>query len=142
MATRSGEVATMDGGGAPRGRARERSAGRPPVASALRYLCEGRVSVNRLALGLRQDWKRYRRAKRAFQGFALGRKCKVGQFKGLLLQRRRRACQAWPISLGDSTARSGTCVWDLVQGEGLCEAVCSTAVGPTPGFGANRVGRH
>ena len=34
MATRSGEVATMDGGGAARARARERSAGRPPVASA------------------------------------------------------------------------------------------------------------
>ena len=48
----SGEVATTDGGGAARAKARERSAGRPPVASALLRLCKGRVSVKGLALGL------------------------------------------------------------------------------------------
>ena len=37
MATRSGEVATIDGGGAARARVSERSAGPPPVASACQY---------------------------------------------------------------------------------------------------------
>ena len=43
---RSGDVATTDGGGAAQARVSERSAGRPPVASA-------KVSVKGLGLGLR-----------------------------------------------------------------------------------------
>ena len=50
---RSGEAATTDGGGAARARGSERSAGRPPVASVCLGLCEAKVLVKGLALGLR-----------------------------------------------------------------------------------------
>ena len=66
-------LAAVYGGRAAQARGSERSAGRPPVASACLGICKGKSISQRFGFGTkRQGWKRRRQAQRAFQGLAMG----------------------------------------------------------------------